>query len=239
MMLPDGEYDVGRMSDCWLTLDDELASRYHARFRVTGPKGLLEDLGSRNGTYVNGAKVEGQHELTDGDKIRIGREIIVVLRSETSLHDDDEDIRRTLAPGEDTRFPSLIGQLVDKSLRVGKVKEAERYATALTNQLAASRVEVEHPAATACINCLLGLAEHTSLGVWIDRAFVLHGSQQWVMTETVVERIRSALDRIPRVPGQGIREYERRLRRMSREGSSVDPALLAAIAELADAYGQS
>ena len=34
LKLPQGTLDVGRMADCWLTLDDDLTSRYHARFHV-------------------------------------------------------------------------------------------------------------------------------------------------------------------------------------------------------------
>lgn len=237
LLLPDGEHDIGRMSDCWLTLDDELASRYHARFIIRGPKAVLEDLGSRNGTFVNGQKLNGRTELGDGDKVRIGREIIAVLASEADAFDDEEDLKRTLAPGEDTRFPSLIGQLVEKSLKVGKIKEAERYATALSNQLAASRVAVDHPAATACVKCLLGLAERSSSGIWVDRLFKLFVSQGWIMSEATIEQVRAALDRIPRVPGTGIRDYEAKLRLMAREGTPVPTSLSRTVAELADAYG--
>ena len=237
MTLSKGEHDVGRMSDCWLTLDDELASRYHARFHYDGEKAEIEDLGSRNGTYLNGQKLSERQVLRHGDKVRIGREIIAVLSGDVSQSDEDEDLRRTLAPGEDTRFPSLIGQLVEKSLKVGKIKEAERYATALSNQLATSRVAVDHPAATACVKCLLGLAERSNSGVWIDRTFKLFAAQNWVMPDEVVDRVRAALDRIPRIPGSGIKDYERRLRSMEREGTKLPPGLTSTVAELADAYG--
>ena len=236
MMLPEGEHDVGRMSDCWLTLDDELASRYHARFHLADGVAEIEDLGSRNGTYLNGAKVNGRLPIRDGDKVRIGREVIAVLAADASVHEEDEDLRRTLAPGEDTRFPSLIGQLVEKSLKVGKIKEAERYAMALSNQLATSKVAVTHPAAKACIKCLLGLAERSSSGVWIDRVFKLFTAQSWVMPDDVMDQIRAALDRIPRIPGTGIKDYEKRLRAMAREGAKLPPGLTATVAELADAY---
>ncbi len=239
LALPDGEHDIGRLPDCWLTLDDDLASRQHARFHVAGPTAVLVDLGSRNGTFVNGKRIVGRYALHDGDKVRVGREILVVVKGEYSVdEDDDEGLRRTLAPGEDTRFPSLIGQLVEKSLRVGKVKEAERYASALTNQLATAPVDVEHPAAKACVSCLLGLAEHTASGVWIDRVFQLHTKQSWLMEASVVDRVRGAMDRIPRVPGRAIADYEEHLRRLQRGGHDGAGTVLAAVAELVDAAGQ-
>lgn len=237
MALPDGEHDIGRMSDCWLTLDDELASRYHARLRVRGPVAELEDLGSRNGTYINGEKLSGSRAIKNGDEIRIGRETIAVLGPEAERSEEDEDLRRTLAPGEDTRFPSLIGQLVHKSLKVGKLKEAERYATALVNQLGPAKVGADHPAAQACVDCLLSLAERSSSGVWIDRVFALYAAKSWAMSHQTLERIRVALDRIPRIPGRGIKEYEHRLRAMQREGVALPDGLTATVAELADAYG--
>lgn len=236
MALLDGEHDVGRMSDCWLTLDDELTSRYHARFHVNGPSAEVEDLGSRNGTYVNGEKLQGRRPLQDGDRIRIGRELIAVLVSETSHDDGTADLRRTLAPGEETRFPTLIGQLVEKSIKVGKLRDAERYATALLNQMQGATLEISHPAAQATVRCLLKLAEHTSSGIWIDRLFRLATHQGWVMTHPMMEEVRAALDRIPRVPGTGIKDYEHRLRALERDGTDVSPSLRAAVAELADAY---
>ena len=235
MVVPEGQHDIGRITDCWLTVDDELASRHHARLHVSGEVLEIEDLGSRNGTFVNGARLEGRIVLQDGDRIRIGRELIAVLQSSAS--EEDEQLRRTLAPGEDTRFPSLVGQLVEKSLKVGKVKDAERYANALLTQLGNGKVAVQHPAAESCIACLLAIAERTASGVWIDRVFKLHCTQGWIMSNDILERIRAALDRIPRVPGTGMADYERSLRSMSREGQEVPPELTGVIAELADAYG--
>lgn len=234
MSLHDGEYDIGRMSDCWLTLDDEMASRYHARFHVLGTMAELEDLGSRNGTFINGERLEGRRVLQDGDRIRIGRELISVLASE--YDDDESELRRTLAPGEDTRFPALIGQLVNKSLKVGKFKEAERYVMALASQFQGNRVAFEHPASQACVACFLRMAESSSSGTWVDRLFQLMASQRWVMDRTTLESVRTALDRIPRIPAVGVREYEDSLRDMARDGVSLPADLERSIAEIADTY---
>jgi pSer/pThr/pTyr-binding forkhead associated (FHA) protein len=236
MVVPDGQHDIGRIADCWLTLDDELASRHHARLHAGGGVLEIEDLGSRNGTFINGARLDGRTMLRDGDRIRIGRELIAVLDA-TSTSEEEEQLRRTLAPGEDTRFPSLVGQLVEKSLKVGKIKDAERYANALLTQLGNSKVAAQHPAAESCMSCLLSIAERTSNGVWIDRVFRLHATQKWIMSNDVLDRIRAALDRIPRVPGTGMADYERSLRTMAREGEPVPSDLTGVIAELADAYG--
>jgi hypothetical protein len=239
LVLPQGTLDVGRMSDCWLTLDDDLISRYHARFHVSGSTVELEDLGSRNGTYVNGKRLEGRTNLQDSDQVRIGREVMALLGASTVDMDDadDDPLRRTMGPGEETQFPSLIGQLVAKSLGMGKVKEAERYALALTNQLMGSKVPGDHPTAVSCVECLIKLAETSASGVWLDRVFRLHSVHGWMMNDSVLEQVRKALDRIPRVPGTGLENYEQTLRTMSSEGVEVSPKLMSTIAELADAYG--
>jgi hypothetical protein len=238
LKLSEGTLDVGRMADCWLTLDDDLISRYHARFHVGAGGVEVEDLRSRNGTYVNGEKLEGKIALHHADKVRIGREVLTFV--ELDEHEDDEAgdaLRRTIGPGEDSKFPSLIGALVEKSLSMGKVKEAERYALALTNQLNSAKVDVDHPTAVSAIQCLLALAEKAG-GVWIDRVFRLHVANRWVMQDAMLKRVRSALDRIPRVPGTGMAEYETLLRAMSREGVDVPGRLMAEVGEIADAFGK-
>ena len=54
LSLPTGSHLVGRMSDCFFTLDDDLTSRYHARLHVTASDLTVEDLDSSNGTFLNG-----------------------------------------------------------------------------------------------------------------------------------------------------------------------------------------
>ncbi len=238
MALPEGELDVGRMVECWLTLDDDLASRYHARFHVGADRLEIEDLESRNGTFVNGERIRGRRALNDRDQVRVGREIMAVIGpGGAEVARADGDLRQTIGPGEETQFPSLIGQLVEKSLSMGKTKDAERYALALTNQLMSAKVDGDHPTARSCVRCLVALAEKSASGVWLDRVFKLHAVHGWVMSNTTLVDIRRCLSRIPRVPGSGMEEYEARLRSLVREGATVPDPLVKAIAELRDAYG--
>ena len=232
-----GQHDIGRMTDCWLILDDELVSRYHARLHVRGDV-EIEDLGSRNGTFVNDSRIQRRHKVRDGDQIRIGREIMHLIGGDEVTSDEavEEQLGKTLAPGEDTQFPTLMSQLVEKSLKVGKIKEAERYALALTNQLSHSPVAVDHPAATSCVACLVALAQRSASGVWIDRVFRLYATHHWMMSDQTMESIRQSLDRIARIPGSGLRDYEQTLRAMAREGDVVPRSLRERVAELADSY---
>lgn len=68
-----GEYvvSIGRHADCTIVLADPNVSRVHAEVRPAGDGFVVADLGSTNGTKVNGVRV-AEHELRDGDEVRFG-----------------------------------------------------------------------------------------------------------------------------------------------------------------------
>lgn len=67
---------IGRGAECQICLDDEFASQLHARVVKAGEGYLLEDLGSTNGTYVNGNRINYPVGLRHGDRISIGRTVL-------------------------------------------------------------------------------------------------------------------------------------------------------------------
>ena len=73
------EATIGRGQGCQVQLADSMVSQLHARlFRDN--KGLnIEDLGSTNGTYLNGRKVGGPARLKKGDRVRVGPVELEVL----------------------------------------------------------------------------------------------------------------------------------------------------------------
>jgi len=72
-----GEHVVGRDPDVGIRLDRSTVSRRHARFVVTADGTVLEDFGSKNGTYRGGERVTTPVALTDGDEIRIGLVLVI------------------------------------------------------------------------------------------------------------------------------------------------------------------
>nr|HEX4318319.1 sigma 54-interacting transcriptional regulator [Kofleriaceae bacterium] len=71
--LPDAtDVTFGRSRGATITVDHEKVSRMHARVRRNGDAIEVEDLGSRNGTRVNGERIEGPRRLASGDEIVIG-----------------------------------------------------------------------------------------------------------------------------------------------------------------------
>lgn len=72
-LLLDGETVLGReRGSVDLVLEDPGVSRRHAAVRALGGAITVEDLGSSNGTYVNGRRISGEVELADGDEIQLG-----------------------------------------------------------------------------------------------------------------------------------------------------------------------
>jgi hypothetical protein len=63
---------LGRGADADIVLEDSFSSSQHARLIPQGDAVVLEDLGSTNGTYLNGEPLGGPQPLHDGDRIRIG-----------------------------------------------------------------------------------------------------------------------------------------------------------------------
>jgi hypothetical protein len=67
---------IGRLADCDVVLADKGASRKHAQLKLRGDVWTITDLGSTNGTRLNGQTIQSR-ELSDGDKITIGTTVVV------------------------------------------------------------------------------------------------------------------------------------------------------------------
>jgi hypothetical protein len=77
-MTPNKEIIVGRSSDLDMVLVEEMVSRKHARISYEDESVFIEDLGSTNGTFVNGEKVK-RAQLKEGDRVLIGTSILKVI----------------------------------------------------------------------------------------------------------------------------------------------------------------
>lgn len=76
--LPEGVTHLGRADENDIVLGGDLVSRRHARLVVNGDSLRVEDLGSRNGSRVNGEPLQGAQELSPGDTIALGENTLSV-----------------------------------------------------------------------------------------------------------------------------------------------------------------
>jgi hypothetical protein len=82
--LPDGaELLVGRESDLDVVLQEDMVSRKHAKIAVREDEILLTDLGSTNGTFVNGQKVK-RARIGEGDRVLVGTSLMKVVRADAA-----------------------------------------------------------------------------------------------------------------------------------------------------------
>jgi pSer/pThr/pTyr-binding forkhead associated (FHA) protein len=77
----DREVTVGRGGGCALVLnEDTYVSQLHARLFQQNGEGYVEDLGSTNGTYVNGKQIKGVTRLKRGDQVQFGQTVAEVTK---------------------------------------------------------------------------------------------------------------------------------------------------------------
>ena len=101
LTLRGGTTTIGRSSDNAVSFpEDSNVSRYHAEIEARGGEFWLADLGSSNGTQINGKRVEGREQLADGDS--------VVLGGSSQLSVEIEDDVATV-PAQES--PSVLGQI--------------------------------------------------------------------------------------------------------------------------------
>lgn len=82
---------IGRAVECDLVVTSKSVSREHTRIRRDGRRWFVDDLGSTNGTYLNGERVIGTLALLDGDSLKVGEVAFI-------FHDPDTTTRENPLP---------------------------------------------------------------------------------------------------------------------------------------------
>ena len=83
-ILEGDQLSIGRDSTNEITINDAEVSRRHARLTFQGGKYVLEDLGSTNGTFVNGQRLAGPRVLKAGEVVSFGEQIVLVFEVTTN-----------------------------------------------------------------------------------------------------------------------------------------------------------
>ncbi len=226
-----GTLVMGRGTACQLVLDDALVSRKHAEIEVSDRAATLVDLGSVNGVFVNGARIDGRQGLNHGDKLLIGQQEITLLAGQApSVLPESPTgrlsaetlvgIESPIAPGArpvDESEPThqgdalaLLGGVVDKVLALGRGDEAERIiGPYLKNYLATvQRTQATTPeAADKAVGYAMKLASATRKGDWVDYAFALYMVCQRPLPGAVVDQLYTLMRQVSSVNLSLLREY--------------------------------
>jgi pSer/pThr/pTyr-binding forkhead associated (FHA) protein len=189
-VLPVGSYQLGRSHSCHFVLDGAKVSRLHARLDVEADRVWLEDLGSSNGSYVNGQRVtKSRHALSDGDIMVIGDFELTLSIGEKPEEREVPSMRATLVDAEPrvlneleststTRAAALdlLGSVAERAIAVGDATRAENILRAGLQDLldgARKKENLDAQVRNEAARLALSLARAIPSASWIDYAIEL------------------------------------------------------------------
>ena len=228
---------IGRSSSSDIQIASNLVSRQHARLTQTNLGVLVDDLGSRNGVYVNSQKVKSSYRLKSGDTLTIGDENFVLAEIEEPVEErgsitlvGGRAYRESFAdddPSVATRSADvfqLLAGVVDKALALGRGEEAEHIIgahlnAALTDALHGKRPQPEM--ARAAAGYALKIAGATGKPGWIDYAIRLYQCLRIPLPLALVDDMYALLRRVKGIDLALLREYSEELRQRA---DSLTPA---------------
>ena len=117
---PNKQIVIGRSSDLDMVLVEDMVSRKHAKITCQEGKVLIEDLGSTNGTFVNGEKIVRAARLKEGDRILIGTSILKLVAEAGASPVDDQQVKQNL---EAAAAAAASRQTRSSSSMTGKIEE--------------------------------------------------------------------------------------------------------------------
>jgi len=111
------KFTIGRSRDCHLRPSSDRISRHHCVILVEEEGVLVRDLDSRNGTFVNGERIEGERPVEDGDRLGVGRlELEVRMTTEaTATTGSLPPVAESQAPAEPTDPSTETFEALDMS----------------------------------------------------------------------------------------------------------------------------
>ena len=111
--LEGAEISIGRDASNMVTINDPEVSRRHARMELRGAVYVIQDLGSTNGTFVNGTRVGGMQVLNAGDTVTFGEGI--VLAYESTMENVNATVMTAKAPQTAVQRPAPVSAPVPYS----------------------------------------------------------------------------------------------------------------------------
>jgi hypothetical protein len=109
---------IGRSSELDMVLVEDMVSRKHAKITWASGKLNIEDLGSTNGTFVNGEKILKPSRIKEGDRILIGTSILKLIKAGSSAEMTDAQVKQNLE-----QVAAQQSQKQTKTAMTGKLEE--------------------------------------------------------------------------------------------------------------------
>jgi sigma-B regulation protein RsbU (phosphoserine phosphatase) len=124
--LKSGDNVLGRLPECDIQIESNMVSRKHARVFSKGTDFLIEDLGSGNGTFVNGQKVEQAQVLKSNDRIKLGPVLFRYEGDAPPRAGDDDSSFGTVSYDSGEGTSTITGRVGGSALDQLDVKPAEK-----------------------------------------------------------------------------------------------------------------
>jgi diguanylate cyclase (GGDEF)-like protein len=129
---------IGRGPVCEVRIEDDGLSRTHAQIRCEGSSATIEDLESRNGTFVNGERIRGSVAIKDGDKIQCGRGTVMRF----SFADDlDESFHENLMS---SALRDGLTKLFNKRYLMDRLDSELKFAQRHETSLSLLMIDIDH-----------------------------------------------------------------------------------------------
>lgn len=222
-----GQTLIGRHETCHIVIDDPLASRRHARLGWELGRLTVEDMGSVNGVLLNGRRIEGVTEVTDGDELRFGNQRIEVVITEVESQKGRYAVSAKTLVGEkaavlgsaeaeestvvrDGEALATLALVAERTLSLGRGADAERM---LDKPLTSVRQRVRRGDAVdaetleLAASCAVRLAEATRKGAWVDYAIEVYATTGGVLPGAVIDRLYGAVRVVEGANVERLRAY--------------------------------
>ncbi len=253
--LPIGcEVLAGRAAQCDLRIDDRLCSRQHAVFsRAPDGGALVRDLGSTNGTYVNGVRIYTDHRLARGDWTTIGNETLELCLLPAAAR----EVSPTIPVGPSRRAtPASSARSTSKTdpgsplLSLAGLATAAAHRTAAAARAGAARKPLDvllrrsergeriaAGDAEMAGMVALNLCKSSSDPAWLDYVFRLYTALSLPLPASLIERLQETLTSVHLVETTALSTYIETLQRAPGEApSETRQQLIASLTELQHAH---
>jgi diguanylate cyclase (GGDEF)-like protein len=177
------EMVVGRGQHADIEILDDGISRRHARVRFVDERVEIEDLGSRNGTFVNGQRIEGRgHGLRDGDKVQLSSTTILKFTFADRL---DESFQRRMY---ESALRDALTKAFNKKYFLDRLEREFRFAKRHKQPLALVMFDIDafkklndargHQAGDYVLSTLAGLVHHV---IRSEDVFARYGGDEFAV----------------------------------------------------------